>query len=497
MPSMADGGKLLSNDAVYFDSVAWALAEEIRAYGWERWSLFVNPSATGNVGILAALYALFGHDPSLAIPINAGLHALGGVLIFFLAKELVLNSKIGTLAGVITGTLFVVFPSALNWYGQIHKDGYAIAGTLMLLLVWLKVLKTPTNIGSWVRYGIFSFIGIALIGIVRPYSLTLLFVVTIGALLFVILDKDSEGRLKNTARKLTFFFITLLMLFGAIALTKGYANQVDIKPQVKVESGWQWQDSEWVPDKLEGYIAAAAKTRATLIHHGKLVSAGSTIDENIAPQNIEEVIKYLPRALIVAMAAPFPSSWLKELNMVWLVATLEMLIYYLCIPGIFMFLFYNNKPKTWMTVYFASAFLTIFGFTIANMGTLFRVRYAYLFVLLLGVLGWLMFLERKGILRNIILFFKKESVISLKRRFFSNEVKTGRRQAVNSSISVMLLTFISFIGFFYRDILMAHTFGASAELDSFFYCLTSSDDYCCNLILSDWNGIHTYVYNNV
>ena len=85
MPSMSDGGKLLLGDAVYFDGVAWSLAEEIRSQGWGQWRLFVNTAATGNVAVLGAIYAVFGHDPSFSIPIYACLHAFGGVLIFLLA----------------------------------------------------------------------------------------------------------------------------------------------------------------------------------------------------------------------------------------------------------------------------------------------------------------------------------------------------------------------------------------------------------------------------
>jgi len=42
---------------------------------------------------------------------------------------------------------------------------------------------------------------------------------------------------------------------------------------------------------------------------------------------------------------------------------------------------------------------------------------------------------------------------------------------VNSAVVVMLLTFLGFLGFFIRDILMARSFGIGGELDDFFIAM--------------------------
>jgi hypothetical protein len=107
----------------YFDSVASTLADSIRLNGWSSWQLYPAVGAAGNVAILGALYVFFGHDPALVIPVNAAIHALGGMLIYQITREISGKQLIGTYAGVVAATLFVIFPSALNWYAQIHKDG--------------------------------------------------------------------------------------------------------------------------------------------------------------------------------------------------------------------------------------------------------------------------------------------------------------------------------------------------------------------------------------
>jgi hypothetical protein len=174
LASLQTGTGLISNDATYFDSVASSLADEIRVFGWHRWRLYPAQGAPGNVSILGALYAIFGHDSSLVIPINAALHALGGLLIFQLAKEIANKESIGTYAGIIAGCLFVLFPSAIVWYGQNHKDSYAIAGMLLALLVWVKAIKNPTDNSSWRLLALGNIVAIVLVGMVRPFVLKLL-----------------------------------------------------------------------------------------------------------------------------------------------------------------------------------------------------------------------------------------------------------------------------------------------------------------------------------
>jgi murein biosynthesis integral membrane protein MurJ len=469
---MYGGGKLLSNDAVYFDGVAWSLAEEIRAQGWGRWSLFVNASSHGHVAILAALYAVWGHDPSLVVPINAAIHAFGGILIYLLAIELTKDKPVGIYAGLIASTLFIVFPSALNWYGQVHKDGYAIAGTLLILLMWIKVINCPANNKQWLWIIIWNSIGIVLVGIVRPYGLTLMLAVTIGAMLITVFYSLVKYKVRDTIKPASFFVIAIMTLFAGIQVTENYSSQIRSDTHISSQTDWQWQYSDWVPHRLESYIATAAKIRAELIEYGQSVNARSEIDSSIKPRNITEVVGYLPRALQVASLAPFPTAWFSEMSMTRLLASVEMLVYYGCILGVFFLLRYNRSPAMWMSLYFSTAFLTILGFTVANIGTLYRVRYAYLFVILmLGVVGWITFLKRKGVLEKIKQSLRPHVDYSLSNRLPEKNMSSVRLKAVGSGIIVMALTFIGFIGFFYRDILMAHIFGLGGELDSFFVAL--------------------------
>lgn len=235
---------------------------------------------------------------------------------------------------------------------------------------------------------------------------------------------------------------------------------------------WQWRDTRFLPDSIERYLETAARTRAGLIDYGLSVSAKSMIDERIAPQGVGEVAVYLPRALQVALFAPFPSSWLANTSMTRLVATGEMIIYYLCLPGIFLLLFYNRKPEILVVIYFACFFLLVYGFILANLGTLHRYRYGYLFIVLqLGVLGWFTWLDKSGRLTRLACLLQPPHELSYSAESMPAGQQPARKEAVGAGFLVMGLTFLSFVGFFLRDIAMAHTFGLGASLDNFFIAL--------------------------
>ena len=445
IPSFHAGGGLMSNDAVYFDSVASALAEEIRLHGWSSWQIYPANGARGNVAILAALYALFGHDPTVIIPVNAAIHALGGLLIFLLTRELSDKASVGTYAGLIAASLFVVFPSALVWYGQNHKDGYMIAGALLILLTWVKAIRGQKDIYGWLILVLCNLAGVVLIGSVRPYFLVVSLVATIGALLAILTVALLRGQLRRITKLVAFYLIAAIVLAvgvkvasvtvvgsQATAAVTGFGQMGDVyegwqgarhsrakritvdingEQHVAYEDKtefWQWRDTPFLPDSIEKYLQTAASTRAGLIDFGFSVNAKSMIDEYITPQSVGEMAAYMPRALQVALLAPFPSSWLTHTSMSRLIATGEMIIYYLCVPGIFLLLCYNRKPAILMAIYYACFYLLVYGFTQANLGTLHRYRYGYLFIILqLGVLGWFTWLDKTGRLNRLERLLKR------------------------------------------------------------------------------------------
>lgn len=472
------GDGLLIGDSQFFHAAAKSLATEITNRGWSVWHLFPQPNAYGNVGVIGAIYALFGPEPSFVIPVNAGLHALSGVMIYLVIVAIGEGGRGATIAGTISAILFVVMPSSLNWYGQLHKDGYVIAGMLVVLWTWITIVQLPklTKVHFWLFVA--QIAGFFLIGCARPYALKLLALTSIAPIMLVLLkpQKPTDCNYEKHEKFGMFcvsifinwicimFFARLLSSWGEPSLQaagENYAAWVS-------SAGWLWEKTPWLPIQIDGYFELLAKTRAAFIDFGIAEHAGSMMDINRAPNDIFGMLAYLLRAIQIAIFAPFPTSWFKHGSLLSLIATVEMIICYVAIAGIPFLLRGVRRSGILLTVFFAVAFLAIYGFTTPNLGTLYRVRYVFLMLIVsLGILGWTKFLvRRQGNIRS------GEASQALLRA--SNDIidsKSERWGVIGSSFFVLGLTFICFFGFFIRDMLLAGRLGLSSELDGFYLAL--------------------------
>ncbi len=468
------GQGLMEGDSAYFHSVAVDLAERIRLHGWSEWRVYPTHAATGNVALLAGLYVLFGEDPSLMVPVNAAIHALTGTLLFLLGRML-WPGRAGTLAGMIAGMLYVVFPSALNWYGQIHKDGFALAGTALVLTAWVIAETGLPMLKRALAVIAFALAGLGLIAFVRPYNLLL---VLAGVLVILVFTLGSiwKNRKSLAFRRTLFLQLTIVLMVGVAAYMTprtsadeqsyaGWSKSLEmVRGGETVRIEWKWQPT-WVPQAIERYVEVLARTRAGLIDEGLKIQAGSLYDADALPMSTPQVAAYAPRGLQIALFAPFPSRWFEKLSATRLVAVGETAIWYLIAPGVLLALWLARTRAVLAVLAFSLALLTVYGFTLANVGTLYRIRYLYLFLLMLvGLGGGLRLFEKRGWLPS-----EEEPVAprAPDEPVAGGELRQARAGLVGSGATVAVVTAVTFFGLFIRDIVMARQFGLGGELDAF------------------------------
>lgn len=458
------GQGLVEGDSAYFHAVAVDLAERIRQHGWSEWRVYPTLGATGNVALLGALYVWFGEDPSLMVPVNAAIHALAGSLLLVLGRT-IWPGRVGTIAGMVAGTLYIVFPSALNWYGQIHKDGFAIAGTAMVLTAWMLVEAGRLNF--W-RPLLAALAGLALIVFVRPYNLVLV----LGAVLVMLTIKIAlywKNRSSREFRRSLAVQLILAVLVGAAAYLAPKTDAGEQSYATWNRAGgmneWVWQPTSWIPLSIEKYVEVMARTRAGLIDEGLKIQAGSLYDAGALPASTPQVAAYVPRALQIALFAPFPVRWFEKVSVTRLVAVGETATWYLIAPGVLLALWLGRSRAVVAVLAFSLTLLTMYGITIANVGTLYRIRYLYLFLLMLvGVAGWMLYFERRGWLPKAGGQPPPGEPPTPDAR---KEMKRARSVLVGSGVTVAAVTAITFVGLFVRDIVMARLFGLGGELDAF------------------------------
>lgn len=497
---------LVQGDSVYFNEVATKLAEKIKLQGWSAWELFPGPGAAGNVSLLAALYVYFTPDISLVLPINAALHALSGLMIFLIAKT-IWSGKKGKIVGLVASILFVVFPSALNWYAQIHKDGYVIAASLLILYA-VVLADTEGFKVNLIKTVSLVVAGSILLIITKPYHLRILLIVFSMIFLLSFLFKAYFLSIKDTAYQFKGHFLILIILAASFVFApKGGAqdslyanwrpgvyvsynqsspnkdnkvNQVIITIPDYIKS-WTWHDVEYLPNVIEKQFRTLAETRAGLIEYGYSVKAESLLDKEQVPDNIYKLILYFPRAIQIALLAPFPIDWGNKLSVTRLVSILEMTVLYIMFFGCLLGLRANNLKNTHSIIGFSLITLLIYGVTISNLGTLYRLRYLpEMLFALIGIAGWVSFFQRKNIKLFLddsdrVLVNTESSVVESIEAVPEISVMTeqgtyrasSKKTLLRSGIALVAITLLCYLALLARDVLIAKEFGIGHALDAY------------------------------
>jgi peptidoglycan biosynthesis protein MviN/MurJ (putative lipid II flippase) len=493
IPSLHAGHGLMINDAIIFHNVASAAADRIRSIGWSQWTLF-PPGFSGNVGILSALYVLFGPEPAVFIPLNAAAHVTGALMLYLMGP-LLWPGRVGRIGGLVTAILFVIFPSTLLWYSQNHKDAFTIAGTLMILYAWLRIIAPHEGSNIKWSYLLLAVSGAALVIIFRPYLTFLVAGGFISSFLAVLIQgyfiKSPICRFRLSLE----MGILIVIIFSAALIGKlmpasenamkadfaGVVNSSERAMKADFSSlisssgefVWKWKPLYFSPKKdhpilkiLESPFRRISEIRAYFIAYGQSVGASSGIDEDHAPDNILASISYFPRAFVVGSLSPFPSSWTQRVSVPRLTAAGETFLWYCFALGLTALVFRRPSAVLIGGLVFSIFIISIYSYTSPNIGTLYRMRFGcWMFFLLAGCVGWtsliLPFLSRLSATAN-------KTSLTLAAEVNQNKASSGISGLATAGSVALAITFVGFLGFLARDLLLINLRGMVGALDAFF-----------------------------
>jgi len=381
----ASSGLLKGGDWVWFHQEAVLLAERIHHEGWGVWEL--RPHGNTPIGIAAVVYAVSGiSKPWVLMPINAGIFAVGA-LCLYLSFACIVSRRLAFVATLP----YLLFPSAMVIYGQMHKDAWTIAGSLLVNLAWVR-FALPGKLGwrSLLRLVAPVLAGLLLVWAFRPYLVKILVASsTMTVLLLVIRAIIIRYDLheKCTARWWVGIILCLSIL---IAFTKLPLENIVL------DNGGSDKGGKYIIGRLVESIADARKAFAE-----SSPNAGSNIDTGVKFHSAIDILRYVPRALQIGLFAPFPESWSEPgvspgSNCMRLLAGIEMSFAYLVLPGaVLLFTRREYSGVSVVALIQAVVPIIILAQVICNVGTLYRMRYGYWQILLgLGVIGWGIGLQR-------------------------------------------------------------------------------------------------------
>ncbi len=468
--SLHAGHGLLHQDALHYHLVAVQLAERIQTIGWSEWRLFpAIGGGTGNVGLLSALYVWFGPNPAWFLPFAAAAHATGATVLYLLGSVL-WPGRVGRVGGLAAAALFVLYPSSMLSYGQNYKDPFSIAGTLLVVYGFLCAVTTSYPV-RFKRTLAAMTAGILLMWCVRPY---ILFVVSgglVAALVIMAANAGFRHRWGSERSALARGIVCIvLILAAALGLPKGRhletfnTESIVNSLTTSIYQDWAWKPSGWVPVPIEEGLKRLSVLRVGFAAHGDSVGAGSQIDADRIPDSAGSTLAYMPRAAIVGLLAPFPSSWMDKMSLFRVVGAMETALWYLLIPGLLWAVMARPSSAMLSGMIVCGIMIMFYSYIQPNVGTLYRVRGGPLFFFILcGAIGW----ARIGL-----------TLLSSAHRRCRDDVSSGvlsRESKIIPSITdvsaagiaVVFLTAVWYFGFLVRDLLLVNIYGLGGQLDGF------------------------------
>jgi hypothetical protein len=400
-------GLMVRTDSYAFHTMAADLARRIESEGWSAWEL--RPDGQAPAGIAAAVYVFTAPKPWTLLPLNGALHATAGVVLLGLVGRFAADRR----SALVAVLPFIFFPSALRWTTQIHKDGFTILGflafvfALCLILDGTRWAALPGRVAPAILLAVLGFV---LVWAVRDYVALMLCILAAPTAVLVpgrVRREVQAGRLPRG--RVVVAVLTMLGLFAGLATLAGSdpagggggraERQLEGSLDLEERSGVrlaEWRQEPWMPDVVDRLFRSVARRR--LIYTTRYPEAGSNIDRQVAFRSFTEIVGYLPRAAQIALLAPFPADWFApgahaSSILTRTAAAPEMLAVY----GSLLLLPYaawrwKSRLDFWVLVWICLGMLVGYGLVVANVGTLYRMRYPYIMLIvaisLAAILSW-------------------------------------------------------------------------------------------------------------
>ena len=383
-------GLMVRTDSGAFHRLAVELVDRIRSEGWEAWEL--SPEGQTPAGVAALFYTLTAPRPWVLLPLNAVLHATAAVLLVAMIMRLVHDQRWALLAAAP----FVLFPSALRWTAQIHKDGATILGFYMFAYA-LIILASPSSWFPRWRPGLLAlllaFAGAALVWAYRPYMSLMLQVVALAAMVIIMPRLLLGARRGKIPQRRAWIAVALVAgLLGLLTVFSrqgtGRAGESDDEiPPLSASSNPRvaWQSESWMPEPLDRMLRSLANRRER--YRAGFPEAGSLIDIDVEFRSLDNILAYIPRATQIGLLAPFPTEWLgagtlPSTTFMRRAAIPEMLLIYSALLGLPLAIWrFRRKRDFWILMILSVGMIVGYALVVAIVGTLYRMRYPYIMLL--------------------------------------------------------------------------------------------------------------------
>lgn len=368
-----------ASDGVRYRADAAALSESLRRGELGAWAA---ADKTFHVKLYALCFALFGpllgYNVVGAEPLNVLLYLACVALVFRIGRE-VFSRR----AGLAAACAVALWPSFLLHTTQFLKDPLFVTLTLALVHVNARWLTREHTWAGGLLAGAAGGLVVTALWLARSGTGEVLLALVLLGALALVARQVRERRL--LAANVAGAALVLALTLGVPRLMPN-AMELGRSP-----SAARWAASATREDSTrEGFIsdAAARVGRVRRMFVEMYPDSGSNVDAGVRIGNASELLRYLPRAAEVGFFAPFPVTWFSAGKSVGtagrLLAGAETLLMY-AVEALALLTLWRARGRleAWLLFASAAAGMVALGLVAVNVGTLFRLRYVFVMLLII------------------------------------------------------------------------------------------------------------------
>jgi hypothetical protein len=358
-------------DGATYQRVATDLVEEWRSNGFTAW---LNAKAPLHSRLHSLAFAAFGkllgHNILAAEPLNLFYYLAILICVYFIGRE-VFNPQ----TGFIAASIVALWPSFLFYSTQLIRDPLSIACFLALLLVLVLVLSREFTWIKGIAIGAAGAVLATLFWLSRGNmwnSVLVAIAITVGLLVIQMLRE--KRFMSGNALVMLFVIAAALLVPTRLESTTLPGVRPPLTP-LAIPTTSQ-------PSPREGVLATAVKQISTRRAGFRLYTArASDIDPDVQFSSTGEIVRFIPRALVIGFFAPFPRMWIEAGSFGFatrILSGLETLAMYFLYVLVGLNVWRERRNlKMWLLLLVAAIGMLALGLVVVNAGALFRLRYAF------------------------------------------------------------------------------------------------------------------------
>lgn len=365
-------GLTFAIDGASYQRVASNLADVLQTNGLDEW---LNTKAPFHSRLYSLSFATFGrllgHNILGAEPLNLILYLAILSCIYFLGRE-IFNVR----AAFIAATIVALWPSFLFHSTQLIRDPMAIGYFLALVLLLTLLLSREFVIGPGIALGASGAVIVTLFWLVRGNMWNMVLVAI--AFTIVLLVARRRFMFGNT--------IALVIIIAAVLLVPSRFESTSL-PGVRPPATPLAIPSTSQPRPRERiWTRTMRELAARRAGFRSYTSQASNIDRDVQFQSPGDIVRYIPRALVIGFFAPFPKMWVEPGSYGRtgrLLSGAETLVMYFVYVAVAFCLWRNRRnSKMWFVFLIAAVGLLALGLVVVNAGALYRIRYVFWMMLI-------------------------------------------------------------------------------------------------------------------